>query len=395
MKNKYALLVCTVFILSVCLFSHVLTFADTLEEIGIDMIGIVTVQGTVNANNTDSEKEDVTDGNYLLFFFFSRSVGDNGFLFADVLAGDGTSVEDELALYSNVNRNVLDTNNTLNLVELWYAHYFFEKQLTFRIGKIYTCLYVDQNRIANNEWVQFIGRDFRNASTIDFPGCSFGVHFFLAPDSIPWLELEMQAVDGNTDWEDIGDDTFATYQVNIKPQLESGLIGNYRIYGWSKTTDYTLWDDFTETNKHRSGYGINFDQQLTDTLTIFGRYGWADPKVFDPAVVAWNGANYTIEHAWSAGFQVDGKAWNREGDHIGVAYGVDVPSEDYKDAVAGSKAENEQHAELYYAWRVNEYLLITPDIQVIWNPFGDDNIIDNDRRDATVTVIGCRLTMDF
>lgn len=353
------------------------------------------VQGTIDANNTTKKNEDVTDGSYSVDLEFEKEFDDWGLAFVHLETGDGAGVEDELELFSNVNRDADDSNNTVNVTEVWYEHYLFDKQLTLTAGKIDPTCYADQNEIANDECTQFLGRIFRNAPTIDFTDNNAGIHCLLAPNEISWLELEGQVLDGDGSWEDIADNLFTTGQINVKPQIFEGLTGNYRAHGWYKHTNYTKWADATQKHENKYGFGASVDQQVTDIFTVFGRYGWCDPDVYDPGITSSSGANYSLEHTWSAGFRLNGKPWDREQDHLAAAVGWLLPSDKYKDATAGRKADDEGHVEVYYSWNVNEHLTLSPDLQIIWNPFGKDHTVSGEKRDDAITVIGCRGEVDF
>jgi len=369
------------------------------EGLDIGVGATFVVQGAIDSNNADTlsgsgTSKDVTDAGYSIDMEISKEFGDYGIAFVHLETGDGTGVEDELEVFSNVNRDADDSDNAVSLSELWYEGYLFDKQLTLTAGKIEPPCYVDQNEIAHDEHTQFLGRIFRNAPTIDFPDNTAGVRALFTPAQTSCLELEAQVVDGDGDWEDIGDHIFTTYQASIKPQLFN-RDGNYRIYGWYNDTKYTDWADSSKTNEDKYGFGLSIDQQLTDVFIAFGRYGWADPDVYDPDITSSSGANYSLEHTWSIGGQLNGEFWGRDEDHIGAAIGMAIPSDEYKNAGSNLNADDEGHFELYYLWQVNEHLALSPDLQVIWDSFGSDYTINNTRRDNTITVIGCRGQVDF
>lgn len=368
------------------------------EGLNIGAGATFVVQGTVDANRSTNDKEDVTDGSYSVDLEIEKEFGDFGLGFVHLETGDGAGVEDELELFSNVNRDADDSGNSVSLTEAWYEQYLLDNQLTLTAGKINVGSYVDQNEIANDECTQFLGHIFKNAPTIDFPDNNAGLHALIAPASISWLELEAQVMDGAGDWEDIFDNIFATYQLNIKPQIFADLSGNYRAYGWYKHTNYSKWaeiDNEYSQFEHKYGFGLSCDQQLTDNFTLFTRYGWCNPDVYDSGVASSSGANFSLEHTCSAGVQLKGNLWGRDQDYIGAAIGMAIPSDKYKDAGADRKADNEGHFEIYYAWHLNDHLTLSPDLHIIWNPFGSDYIVNNERRDGSIAVIGCRGQVDF
>jgi len=382
--------------------SHLLHRKEGYQLVGGLQVGAgatFIIQGAVDTNNADiligsDTAKSITDASYSIDLEIEKGFGDYGLGFVHLETGDGAGVEDELEVFSNVNRDTDDSDNNIALTEAWYEHYLFDNQLSLRAGKVDATVQVDQSEIAHCECTQFLGRIFRNAPTIDFPDNTAGIRGLFAPAQASWVEFEAQILDGDNDWEDIGDHIFTTYQTNIKPGFFN-RDGNYRIYGWYKDTKYTDWTDTSKTNEDRYGFGLSIDQQLTDIFTVFGRYGWADPDVYDPDATSSSGANYSLEQTWSIGGQLDGESWGREDDHLGVAIGMVVPSDEYKKAGSNLTADDEGHFELYYLWQVNKHLALSPDLQIIWNPFGSDYVVNNARRNDTITVIGCRGQVDF
>lgn len=363
-----------------------------IPEAGINIGAGATfvVQGAIDANNTGGKSEDVTDVSYSVDLEIEKEFGDFGLAFIHLETADGAGVEDELQVFSNVNRDADDgADNKVSLTEVWYEHYLFDKQLTLTAGKIDPTCFVDQNEIANDETTQFLGRIFRNAPTIDFTDNNAGIHGLIVPEQLPWVELEGQVLDGDGDWEDVGDDIFTTCQINLKPAFLKDLSGNYRIYGWYKDINYIKWADSGQQFEEKYGFGASADQQLSDIFTVFGRYGWCDPDVYA------SGESFTLEHTWSAGCQLNGKPWGREQDHVALAIGMAMPSDEYKKAGSDLKADDEGHLGVYYSWQVNEHLTLSPDVHIIWNPYGDDHSVSGEKRDDTITVIGCRGQVDF
>ncbi|MFH1493149.1 MAG: carbohydrate porin, partial [Candidatus Omnitrophota bacterium] len=113
---------------------------------------------------------------------------------------------------------------------------------------------------------------------------------------------------------------------------------------------------------------------------------WQDPKQ------RLNGLDddFSLEHSWSTGLQLSGSLWGRDEDMFAVAIGQAIPSDDYKKA-GSLNAKDEGHLETYYSFKANDHLTLSPDIQVIWNPYGDDAT----NGDNTIVVGGLRTQVDF
>ena len=355
-----------------------------LEGIKIEAGTTFLIQGTNNANgdNLSEKGEDVTDASYSIGLGIEKEFEDYGMAFIGLETGDGTGVEDELQVFSNVNRDADDSDNAIALTEAWYEHYFQSALTSLMFGKIDGTSSIDTNEYANDECTQFLGRIFRNSPVIEFPDNSAGFRLSVEPQD--FMDIQVLLMDADSDWEDIVDDIFFATQLNLKPNLFE-RNGNYRILGWLNNREHTKWDDSTSTKEKSYGFGISFDQELTDSLGAFLRYGWQDPDIY------LNGESFSLEHAWSAGVQIAGTSWNREGDIIGLAVGQAMPSGDYKNAGTNLNAKDEGHFEAYYNYKVNDHLTLTPDLQIIWNPYGKDATNGSD----TIVVGGVKGQIDF
>jgi hypothetical protein len=339
------------------------------------------VQSTGDANNNNSD-ESVADASYSADLELEKEFGDSGLAFLHFEAGNGEGLTDELQVFSNVNADATGDAN-FDLIEAWYEHYFKSMPLTLTFGKLDATAYIDANDYANDECTQFLGGIFKNSPVIEFPDDnSAGVRARFEP--VDFLDIEFAAVDANDGWEDIFNNIFFAGQLNFKPNLFNHS-GNYRVYGWLNDKDHIKWSNSAETKEKGYGFGLSFDQELNDVLGIFARYGWQNPKVYA------SGTDFSLEQAWSAGIQLSGSLWGRSDDFLGLAFGRVIPSDDYKAAGTNLKADPENHLEAYYNFRVNDYLSISPDIQVIWDSYGGDAASG----DKTIVVGGIRSQVDF
>jgi hypothetical protein len=334
----------------------------------------VVVQSALDPNtaNDASEDNDVTDASYSIDIEIEQGVGDVGLAYLHMEGGDGPGFDgDEITTFSGVNRDAGDTNNRVEITEVWYEHYLFDKILTVRGGKLDPTIVLDTNAIANDECTQFLSATFRNSTALEFPDDNtYGMWANFEP--FDWMALEGGIYDDDADWEDPFRDMFSYSQLNIMPGLFD-REGNYRFYFWHDDSNHTKWSDPGTMTQPNLGFGTSCDQKLLDFLTWFGRFGWEDPDV---SVVEW---------AWSTGFQLDGAPWGRDNDYLGVAIGMDIPAEDYEDA--GNTGDGEGHFECYYSLHLNDNVAISPDYQLVWNPNGEG-------RDP-INVFGVRTQIDF
>ena len=357
----------------------------TKEGLSIGAGATFIAQGTPNANGAGGGEDSRFDGCYKVDIEIEKEFGDFGLGYILLEAGQGDTIESDLSVFSNVNQAAAGTNAHVDAIEVWYEHYLFDNQITVTGGKIDTTNYIDKNEYANDETAQFIGRMFRNSPVIDFPDDNGpGVRLRIAPKEIDFLEIDGTWADEDADWENLVDKTFVAAQVNFMPAKafdydEDKWGGNYRAIFWYNGGDHTKLEDTSETKEDNHGFGISCDQKVTETFGLFGRFGWQDPSVSD------------IEYHWSAGIQMMGEYWNREDDFVAVAFGQAIPGKDYGDA--GNPHDNENHLEAYYSYKVNEYLTISPDFQIIWNPNGVGN--KNDGDNDTIFVYGARGQVGF
>lgn len=347
----------------------------------------VIVQGTNNAN-THGAKEDLADASYSADITLAKEFESvNGRAFVHLEAGTGDGLEDNLILYSNVNRDA-DNDNEVHLTEVWYEQGACHDRLAATFGKLDPTIYFDTNDVANDETTQFLGRIFRNNPAIEFPDNAVGIRLAYMPKE--WFEFNAGVFDADADSGTIGDHTFSIGQAAFRPKV-FGRPGNYRILGWHNDLPHTEWPAPGNDKEPSFGFALSFDQEVTDRIMLFCRYGWQDPKVYNPSVTATGDLHFSLEQAWSAGLQVEGGFWGREKDVFGFAVGQAIASSDYKKSDSALAAKTEGHMEAYYNIRFNDHLSISPDFQYVWDPFGRDVPGNAD----PVCVWGLRSQIDF
>jgi len=349
----------------------------------------VVVQGTGNAN-TDGQprSKDATEASYSLDLTFLKKFDNFGQGFVHFQSGQGEGLDRNLKVFSSVNADADDDVN-LRTTEAWYEQYLHLRgaPLTITFGKLNPTLYIDDNIYANDELTQFLGGIFVNSPAIEFPDNSGAIRLGIVPRD--FFDINFLALSGNADWDDTFDGMFYAGQLNFKPSLLN-RDGNYRLLGWINDQDHTEWLDTTMSKESGYGLGLSIDQELTDIFGVFLRYGWQDPSIYLSS-----SSGFSLEQSYSVGGQLLGKRWGRDSDVLGFAFGQVIPSNSYRKAGAAldpvRKSETESHLELYYNYRLNKYLHLTPDLQVIWDPYGKDA----ENGSGTIVVGGMRGQMDF
>ena len=357
-------------------------------EIGVGATMIV--QGTDNANAAGEKKTGRADASFSEDITISREFeGLNSEAFIHLEAGQGhQGLNNDLSLFSAVNADAYNDDN-VTVSEIWYEQGLFNDKALITFGKLDATAYFDTNEVANDETTQFLSYIFRSSPVIEFPDYTLALRAAAMPAG--WLEFNYGIFDGDSDWDKIGDNLFNAGQVTFKTKF-FGLPGNYRFLGWSNKARHTEWLDPEKEKKSAYGFGLSFDQKVHDAVTLFARYGWQDPKVYNPDITASGDLNYSLKHSWSAGLQVEGKPWRRENDVLGLAVGQVIPSQDYRRSFDPELAcKDEGHLEAYYSMHINDHLSISPDFQYIWNPFGKDISDDTD----DIFIYGLRTQVDF
>ncbi len=354
---------------------------NILNGITLEAGATFVYQSTSNANGDDLSEngQDVGDVSYSVDVSLTKEF-ENGTAFIALEAGEGTGVDNELAVFSAVNADATGGDSNISITEAWYQHNF--KPFTVTFGKIAADAFMDSNEYANDETTQFLGSEFKHSSTIEFSDNSAGIIIGIALSDI--ITAEAIIMDGNADWEDMFEDAFYGGQLTVSPEI-AGKAGNYRVFGWGSGRDHTKWNDSSEVQESSYGFGLSVDQELTDIIGVFARYAWQNPSSY------LNGESFSLEHSYSVGMQLSGEPCGRDEDIFGIAFGQIIPSGDFKDAESNLKADPERHIELYYSYKVNDHLTISPDVQIVMNPYGGDAV----NGDETIIIGGIRGQVNF
>lgn len=351
---------------------------DSLKEaignlqFSLGITGIV--QGTIN--NDDNARalmgdgRDVIDGSYSVDLEIHAPVGNNGDLWVYFEGGEGDNVTDELGVLGGVNADALGNSINPQLSTWGYEHSFKDDMAILTVGKLDPVAYFDANNVANDECADFVSDFFINNNAVEFPDYTPGVRLSLIPTKM--LEINLGFLENDADFEDLFDDGFGIVELNFKPGF-LGKKGNYRFYGWINGTDHAEWDDPT-ADEEGTGFGLSFDQEITDAITAFCRFGWQDEDI------------YEMEYYWTLGAAISGCVWGRDEDVLGIAFGQAILGDEYGDTLADDG--DESHLECYYSYKLNDHFTISPMIQVVTNPGGDDDA-------DTVIIPGIRTQMDF
>lgn len=268
------------------------------------------------------------------------------------------------------------------------------EHLHLTAGKIDSFVFFDQNAAADDESSKFLNNVFVHNPLLDSGGDIRADAYGFAPGAIlqyvnehdksrAWgLSLGAFGSGPGANFSSSLSNPYVIAQADTTWRLNH-LPGNYRAYLW--TNGRGLGYDGLE--RRHNGVGVSVDQKVADYVTLFGRYGHqiAGKVRFDRAV--------------TFGTEIAGNGWGRAADSVGLAAGYLRTSSDYHrdsptldldgDGLPDPVASGwERNYELYYRFKVNSHLELTPDFQIIQRPGGDGDA-------PTVKVFGLRAKLGF
>jgi len=358
----------------------------------IDPSTTFVFQGSPNPDIQHKKNNGVS---WVLYLDIYKKFWDWGIAFVEMKLGIGDTIERSLNVFNGANYNSYPIGGNFREHEFWYKQFLFDKQVTITLGEVSGRDMLAQNKYAGDDDIQFLAYIFNRPPTVEWaPAYTFTIHTDICINKFDFMDFQFVFMEGDADWEKIFDKGIYGWQVNLKPDKLFNLdpeqwAGNYRFYSWVNTRFHTKLVDegdmpTTDTKEINYGFGVSFDQKITDVYGVFARTGFQRPDL----IPAGDPHGTTIEFAWAAGGQMTGKYWGRKGDIFGLGVGQVVPSREY--AEAGNSGRAEGHIETYYSMALTRFLFVSPEAQLIWNPGG----IGTGAADP-VFVYGLRVHADF
>ncbi len=264
------------------------------------------------------------------------------------------------------------------------------RRLTWIIGKFAMTDQFDNNAYSNDPRTQFLNWSLMYNGAYDYPadvrGYTIGTILELAMKS--WsLRAAVAAEPTEANGPNL-DTRFAKNRGTVVEwehrQKLSGHSGSLRILGFLNRENAGTFRqaflpngtvDLAATRRNgakKYGFGVNFDQEITDFLGAFGRYGWNDGKTESFAFAQ-------IDRSLSSGIKIKGDLWRRTKDHVGIAAVTNILSGDQRRFLAaggtgfiiGDGRLNyapESIVEAYYSWNPIKEWTFSTDYQHIQNP---------------------------
>ncbi len=386
---------------------------ESLEgvSVGASLTGVIQKAG---AGGTASGADE-TRANYrgdISVTLPGGKVGDSeGKIFTHLRLGQGTGIGLRPTYSSTPNTTAFQTNAGADdsfaiLAQAWYQLSVplasdgiksqARKHLQLTAGKIDPFVFFDQNAAADDESAKFLNNAFVHNPLLDSGGDTRADAYGFAPGAIVQY---LNAAEKGSEWGlslgAFGSGPGANFSGSLGgafviAQAETAvrfnyLPGKYRAYLWRNGRG----SNYDGIERRHSGIGLSADQKVSDELTLFGRYGHQlTGKV-------------RFDRALTLGGEFAGNPWGRGADSIGLALGALRTSSAFRnesltidangDAVPdfGYQASGaEKLLELYYRYKLNSKVELTPDFQIVGRPGGNGAA-------ATVKVFALRAKVGF
>lgn len=278
----------------------------------------------------------------------------------------------------------------------WYEHKFVDEKILLRLGKQDPAADFDTNRYANTEVTQFLNAALKNNPTIPWPEYSLGVQLGVIPND--WVYGQIGIFDAQGQGGRTGFDTafhgashfFLINEYGLTPTFTRGkktYPGTYRVGYWYDPTPKELFvqpdPDRIRVRSGDWGVYVSFDQRVwkenedeedEQGLGLFFRYGFAHGDV------------NTISNFYSCGLQYAGLLPSRDEDTFGLGLAYASLSKVLGRVEPGM--ERETAIEAYYNIHINRWMQLSPDVQIIVDPGGDENL-------RNAIVVGLRFSAYF
>lgn len=291
-----------------------------------------------------------------------------------------------------------------------------KRRLEFWVGKFTIPDFFDTNGPGSDSHLQFLNWTVDNSGAYDYAANTRGytdgamIEYDDSRWSMRFAEALMPKVANGIQ---LDADLARAREENFETDYRGGLLhhrdGTLRVIAYlnhanmgsyREAIDQFLAGKTSQPNiiatrrqgRHKYGFDLNFEQNLTDRFRAFGRWGWNDGR---NESFAYTEVDRTLE----LGGDYSGGAWRRKNDRVGAAFSLNAISGDHARYLAlggigfilGDEALNygrEKIFETYYTAHVWRGTFVSFDLQHVKNPG-----YNKDR--GPVLVPGLRLHVDF
>jgi high affinity Mn2+ porin len=286
-----------------------------------------------------------------------------------------------------------------------FAQSYTANRLVLWVGKFSVVDVFDTNKYANNPKTDFMNWTLINAGTFDYAGDAWGYTYGAAAEWYQGIftfrggvfDLSATPAGGGMNAPAYGlDPTFSQQQyvaeieerhalwgqpgkVKVTAFLSHGRAGDFQDAVALSQPGQPFAGDASDAlasvraYRDRTGVSLNIEQQVSETIGVFARAGWADGDI-EP----WDFTD--VDRTVSGGVSIGGKDWGRPDDTIGIAgviNGIAPAHIAYLAAgglgvlVGDGALPNygiEQIVEAYYSYTITSAMKVSVDYQFIANP---------------------------
>lgn len=367
-------------------------------EVGGSFIAVAQKVGARGTASGQDESRTNYRGDLTVSMPFGSMGESAGKLFTHVRFGQGNGVGLRPTYTSTPNTTAFETgagpdDSFAILAQAWYQLAMplggkdSGQHLDFTVGKIDPFVFFDQNAAADDESAKFMNNAFVHNPLLDSGGDIGADAYGFQPGVVlqyvnesekgsEWgMSLGAFASDTGANFSGSNRGSFIIGQAEMNTRFNM-LPGTVRAYAWSNSRA----QNYDAVERRNRGWGLSVDQKVLEDLTLFGRYGR-------------HTSGYVLfDRALTLGAELEGTAWGRAADSVGLAVGHLKTSSEYRTdslAVAGYQASgSEKQTELYYRFKLNDGIDLSPNFQWVRNPGGDGTA-------STVKVAGVRATLGF
>ena len=265
-----------------------------------------------------------------------------------------------------------------------------KQHLELNVGKIDPFVFFDQNAIADDETVRFTNNAFVHNPLLDSGGDLGADEYGFTPGArLAWVDersagwswtasLGVFAADRGANFSGDFDQPLVIAQLATTTRLLDGQTGTYRLYAWRNGRSR----DFDGAPARHGGLGFSIDQKILDAVTLFSRYGHELH------------GRTAFDDAFTVGSEIGGDYWGHAADALGLAFGWLDTNAAYRLATADTTLvgyaarDAEKVAEIYYRYRFNNRVELTPQFQWIEQAGGDADA-------GPVQLVGLRAKVGF
>ncbi len=289
-------------------------------------------------------------------------------------------------------------------------------RVTLQFGKYSVKDIFDTNAYANDPRVDFLNWSIWASGAFDYPADRLGLTWGLTAE-LNRKDWSLRAgyflvpFESNANTLDTALFVRGGYVGELEMRYKPfGREGSFRLGTWLNSVYSGSYNDATAlanpalglnandtmpwTRQGRTKYGLylNFDQELSDWLGLFGRFSWNDGR---NEIMSFT----DIDTSLSLGVQIKGRLWGRPDDRVGIAGAWNNISGDHSSYVAAGglgpligdgalSYASENVFEAYYAFQFAKGIVATADYQFLGNPAY--NLVR-----GPVSVFSGRLRMSF